>query len=332
MRIKPFTLLRPWTYQVTHHTFSRRLYATQRQNPDLVSSSVGLSDPVGYCTDLVRKHDYESYLISQLWPRDLRGSYFALKAFSVELAMVQDHVSNLTIGKMRMQFWRDAVKDISNGRPPRHHPIALALFEATQRTPLQPYHFKRIIDARDAELETTSYQTIDQLIAHSESTHSTLLYLLLSLLPSRLGDSHALSHCASHLGNAQTIAVLLRALPYHSKQGQSVIPAEITSRHGVRQEEVFRKGPEAQGIDDAVFEFATLANDHMITARSMLKDGGLDGKVPTGAMPVFLAGVPVANFLQRLEKNNFNAFDLKLQLSDWKLPWQIYRAYFQGRF
>ena len=39
-----------------------------------------------------------------------------------------------------------------------------------------------------------------------------------------------------------------------------IIPAEITARHGVSQEDVFRKGPGAKGIDDAVFEFATLAS------------------------------------------------------------------------
>ena len=32
----------------------------------------------------------------------------------VELATVHDHVSNVTIGRMRMQFWRDAIKDIFN--------------------------------------------------------------------------------------------------------------------------------------------------------------------------------------------------------------------------
>jgi hypothetical protein len=32
----------------------------------------------------------------------------------VDLAMVQDSVSNPTIGKMRMQFWRDAVKGITD--------------------------------------------------------------------------------------------------------------------------------------------------------------------------------------------------------------------------
>lgn len=137
--------------------------------------------------------------------------------------------------------------------------------------------------AQDAELHTPTHLTVDSLTAHAESTSSTLNYLLLSLLSV---SSDALSHAASHLGAAQTLATLLRALPYHAKNGRMVIPAEITAKHGVSQEEVFRTGPNAHGIQDAVFEFATLANDHLITARDML-----DNRAPPRAMPVFLAGV-----------------------------------------
>ena len=67
-----------------------------------------------------------------------------------------------------------------------------------------------------------------------------------------------------------------------------VIPAEITAKHGISQEDVFRKGPAAKGIEDAVFDFATIANDNLITARGMFKEGA--GKVPADAMPVFGAG------------------------------------------
>lgn len=74
-----------------------------------------------------------------------------------------------------------------------------------------------------------------------------------------------------------------------------VIPAEITAKHGVIQEDVFRKGGQAHGIDDAVFEFATVANDHLVTARNMFKDGDLKGKVPPSALPVFLTGVSSNN-------------------------------------
>lgn len=40
-------------------------------------------DPAGYCKDLVRKVDYESYLISKFYPPELQNGYFAIKAFSV---------------------------------------------------------------------------------------------------------------------------------------------------------------------------------------------------------------------------------------------------------
>jgi NADH dehydrogenase [ubiquinone] 1 alpha subcomplex assembly factor 6 len=70
-----------------------------------------------------------------------------------------------------------------------------------------------------------------------------------------------------------------------------IIPADITAKHGVSQEDVFRHGPQAAGIEDAVFQFATTGNDHLLTARDMFKSEMMGGKVPASAMPVFLAGV-----------------------------------------
>lgn len=43
----------------------------------------GSADPGQFCEDLVRKHDYESFLTSQFYPKEVRGGYFALKAFYV---------------------------------------------------------------------------------------------------------------------------------------------------------------------------------------------------------------------------------------------------------
>ncbi|KAF5393800.1 hypothetical protein D9757_000249 [Collybiopsis confluens] len=317
------------------------------------------TDPITYCVDLVKKHDYESYLIAHFWPKELRGGYFALKAFSTEIASIQDNVSNTSIGRMRMQFWRDAVKGIADGNPPRH-PIALALYQepSIQNANLQMYHFKRIIDARDAELQVPVHLTVDSLTAHSESTSSTMLYLLLSLRQPhsrpKLGSLDLLSHALSHLGTAHTMSILLRALPYHARNGRMVIPAEITAKHSVVQEDVFRKGPGATGLADAVFEFATIANDHLRTAQEMFEDGnshdhthshghereglgngGKDvsfgGKIPRAVMPVFLTGIPVSTILTQLEKVNFNVFDPRIQVGDWKLPWSIWKRWYKRR-
>lgn len=84
-----------------------------------------------------------------------------------------------------------------------------------------------------------------------------------------------------------------------------VVPAEITAKHGVNQEATFKlavegraKGKEKEnvkGLEEAVFEFATVANDHIITARDMFKES--EGKVPVEAMPVFLTGVRFCSFI-----------------------------------
>jgi NADH dehydrogenase [ubiquinone] 1 alpha subcomplex assembly factor 6 len=81
-----------------------------------------------------------------------------------------------------------------------------------------------------------------------------------------------------------------------------VIPAEITAKHGVQQEDVFRHGGDTNGIDQAVFEFATVANDHLITAREMFKEE-VEGRVPRQAMPAFLAAVSPSRYLWRIQFN-----------------------------
>jgi NADH dehydrogenase [ubiquinone] 1 alpha subcomplex assembly factor 6 len=157
------------------------------------------------------------------------------------------------------------------------------------------------------------HSSMETFTAHAESTSSTLLYLLLSLLrlntssnlPSMsLSEPHAhnptsdpldpdnLAHAASHLGVAQSIVILLRAMPFHASKGRMIIPAEITAKHKVRQEDVFRRGGEAEGISDAVYDFACVAHGHLSAAREMFEQN--EGKVPNPALPVFMAGVSIA--------------------------------------
>lgn len=139
---------------------------------------------------------------------------------------------------------------------------------------------------------------MDTLLTHAESTSSTFNYILLSLLS--LSSSETYSHAASHLGVSQTLSTLLRALPYHASKGVMVIPASVTAKHHVNQEEVFRKGPSAPGLTDAVYEFAVVANDHLITAREMFKKDG-QYRVPSEVMPVFLNAV--SGLLHTVQRN-----------------------------
>lgn len=163
--------------------------------------------------------------------------------------------------------------------------------------------------------------TTDELTAHAEATSSALLYAQLALLS--LSDSDALAHAASHVGVAAGLATLLRALPFHASKRRMVLPVDLTAAHGVAHEDVFRYGADAKGVSDAVYALATVANDHLLTARDMFKDAG---GAPERAMPVLSAAVPATLYLQKLEAANFNAFAPELQGRDWKLAWRMWRA------
>ena len=136
------------------------------------------------------------------------------------------------------------------------------------------------------------YPTMESLERYAENTYSTLMYLTLQGLPV---GSVAADHIASHIGKAAGITAILRGLPlvafpsppnHHSNtsslggtlntqrraQGSVTLPLDVMARAGVREEDVFRVGAEASGLRDAVFEVATRASDHLITARQMLKN------------------------------------------------------------
>jgi hypothetical protein len=97
----------------------------------------------------------------------------------------------------------------------------------------------------------------------------------------------------SHLSTLLTTVSLLKNLPVLvSSKRQINIPHDISTKHNIVEEEVLRKGAEARGVKDGLYEIGTRGMDELITARRELKGKG--GRVdPKFATPVFLAAVGV---------------------------------------
>lgn len=194
-----------------------------------------------------------------------------------------------------------------------------------------------VIEGRERELSLETPRDLQSLGTVLELTQSSLLHLQLELLLPQLTEIDPLEKenyqlALSHIGKSIGLATLLRALPYHAAKGRLVIPSDINANHGVVEEEILRKldkvdGDTLEKLSDATFEFATEANDQLIAARSLLKDG-----IRKQLMPVFLSAVPPQAYLNRLEKYNFNPFDVNLQQRYWKLPWEVYKSFKTQKF
>ncbi|RIA87313.1 isoprenoid synthase domain-containing protein [Glomus cerebriforme] len=235
--------------------------------------------------------------------------------------MIRESVSNPQFGKIRMEFWRETIDNIFKGNPPQQ-PIAQVLYNSLKMCQLPSLFFKRIIDERDAQLSDPPYITNKDLESYGENTASCLLYLHLKSLG--VEDIQA-DHAASHIGKSIGIVTILKGFPYLVSKRRMLLPSVITAKYNISQEEIFRKGP-VKGLDDAIFEIATLAHDHLLTARTFLQN------IPNQALPALLSAVPCDSYLKRLEKYNFNIFEPKLAIRNWKLPFSLWYNYNKGTF
>lgn len=327
--------------------------------------------------DMIRKYDTPSFLARSYIPAPARDAFIAIRAFNLDVARTADTTSTPTVGAMRLQFQRDAIAKTLAGSPPKQ-PVFILLGKAVEdlqrrtngKSNFSKNWLNRVVNTREQYLGNPPYPDLTALESYAENTYSTLMYLTLQALPMA---SVSADHLASHIGKATGITTVLKGLPvvafpgeqrHHSnqasmagnvgstRQGAVLLPLDIMAEYGVREEDVIRQGSEAAGLRDAVFAVATRANDHLITAREMLKNlrAGQDAghafehqdeeehaHLPSSkltpaqeidrAFGVFMPAIHTSLWLERLEKHDFDIFNPKLRMTDWKLPWKTWWAH-----
>lgn len=275
------------------------------------SRSSSLKSALSYCVQQVRSYDYHNYLCLLELPPEMRRAAFALRAFNVETAKAMDVASDPRIGLMRLVWWRDTIDKIYANQL-IEHPIAQSLSSIVSEIKISKAWLKRSIEARitDAQREPNEIpKNIEELEKYSEDTQSTILY---TTLQSGGINSTAADHAASHIGKAGGLALLLRSLPYHASRERlyAYIPSEIASKHGLLIEDGGQTGitmDSREGLCNAVFEMASVANSHLQKARELAKT------LPAEAIPVLLPAVPTQVLLDSLRRVNFDVFDPRLQ-------------------
>ncbi|KAL9878290.1 NADH dehydrogenase (ubiquinone) complex I, assembly factor 6 homolog sicily isoform 1-T1 [Glossina fuscipes fuscipes] len=251
-----------------------------------------------YCMALVEKNDYENYLCTLLLGKGQRRHAFALRALNVELAKCGAMISDQQqLIKMRLQFWSDSIDKCYDYQKSyvADQPVLSELKHTLGSNKLNKVYLKRLVTARD-RAPNQPFETVKDMENYSEQTYSSLLYLLVELCGVK--DLHV-DHAASHLGKAQGVVTLLRAVPY-TKRGQTLnVPQELLIKNGVSEERFLRHKFDDKGVADCVFQIAAVAHQHLEKARS------LADKIPKLIRKVFLPSVNVERYLERLRAANF---------------------------
>ena len=123
-----------------------------------------------YCGNIVRQQDSDRYLLSLFAPAKHRHALWALFAFNCEIAKTREVVSETTIGLIRLQWWRDAIAEIYEGKPVRQHEVVQPLAQAIKNYHLPRDLFDTLIYAREFDLEDVIPSNIAGLRTYCEKT------------------------------------------------------------------------------------------------------------------------------------------------------------------
>jgi phytoene synthase len=172
-----------------------------------------------YVTDLVRREDRGRFVTALFAPEQARPRLLAIYAFNAELDRVSRTVSEPMLGQMRLQWWRDLITGVGEGKPaPRGHPVGQALAGAVPGLPIAA--LRDLIDAREPELAgaTPAESAIrvagplaDTVLAalHASGTRTAEAAreaaAAYGLARIRTGDSSIASHAADHIARARAV-------------------------------------------------------------------------------------------------------------------------------
>ncbi|NIX77254.1 phytoene/squalene synthase family protein [Microvirga terricola] len=271
-----------------------------------------------HCEGLVRDLDPDRYWASLFAPAEKRGHLHALYAFSIEIARVREAVREALVGEIRLQWWRDALQGEMRGDV-RANPVAAALDDTIVKFRLPRQALVNLIDARIFDLYDDPMPSLNDLEGYCGETSSVLIQLASMILAD--GADPGSADAAGHAGVAYAITGLLRAFPWHARQGQIYIPAEILARHGVVRDDIVagRGGP---GLDQALADMRAVARRHVQQARE------LRSTISPQVSPAFQGLALVGPYLKAMERRGYDPFHTEIELPRWRKIWALWHGPF----
>ncbi len=270
---------------------------------------------------MARRYDRDRYLCALFAPAARRAALFALIAFNYQIARVRESVSEPMLGRIRLEWWREAIDGIYAGAP-RRHEVVEPLAAAVSAFDLGRAHFERLIDAREADLDDTPPHDLAALQAYADSTSAPLVALMLQALGVRDGAAH---DAGRRIGVAWALTGLLRALPHHAAQGRLYLPRDLMERAGLDRAGVLggRAGPALGNVVAAVADEAQVQLSRASARRR---------EIPRAARPALLPATLAGAYLARLRGAGYDPHHAGLVMSSFRRQLRLLATVALGRY
>lgn len=263
--------------------------------------------PLSYTADLVRQYDRDRFLTALFAPEKKRDDLMILFAFNVEVARIRETVTEPMIGQMRLQWWRDQVTEIVDGKgPSKGHPVAEPLSKVIEKRNLASTKFLTLLDAREQDMSDTPPATMEALVEYCSGTSATLASLALNVLA--VSDTST-GKAAQHVGTAWALAGVVRSVRHRALAGHLVmLPGSAMEAAGITPQDL-QSPDRAEAAADIIKSVCDESLNDIRQARAE-RD-----RVDLRALPVLLQATLADSYVRGIERADYRIYDSRLKNS-----------------
>lgn len=271
--------------------------------------------PDEYCQEKAAKSGSSFYYSFLFLPPDQRKAITALYAFCREVDDIVDECSEPGIARIKLQWWRDSMRETFTGSP--QHPVQKALATPIRTFDLPLEYFLEIIDGMEMDLDNNRYTTFDDLSLYCYRAAGVV-----GLLAARIFgyQNPAVLDYAKNLGIAFQLTNILRDVREDAARNRIYIPQQELAAYNVNESDILDnrftdnmaallkfQSERAKQYYDKAFDF--LPEQDRYSQRSGL-----------------IMATIYLNTLQAIEADNFRVLDGRVSLTPLKKLWLAWKT------
>ncbi len=132
------------------------------------------------CADLVHSADPDRYAVTITAPIDTQKILWPLYAFNIEVSRAPWVTQEPMIAEIRLQWWRDALAEIREGRPVRAHFVTQPLADILDAEGAMV--LDKLVEARAWDIYADAFPNRESFDAYIETTYGNLLWTAARLI------------------------------------------------------------------------------------------------------------------------------------------------------
>src|SRR5438067_5799881 len=184
--------------------------------------------PDEYCRQRTVQSGSSFYYSFLFLPQERRRAITALYAFCREVDDIVDEVSDQSIARIKLAWWRNEIAQMVSGTPT--HPVTQALTPHLAAYDLKQEHFQAIIDGMEMDLDQSRY--LDYAGLRKYCWHVAGVVGILSASIFGVTDPKTLEY-AEKLGLAFQLTNIIRDVGEDARKGRIYLPVNELQQFNV---------------------------------------------------------------------------------------------------